>query len=863
MTPVETLISYFESGAFPNATQFKELIQSLWHKSERIPIEQIESLVGKLNTLLETETFNGTVQDLVNDISIKLEKGTYNGTADDLHREIQSILDGSGKTYLSISEAMAVLPLPSDNTPFRIKNNPAGVDDGDYIYLSTEANGYKFFANSLAQDVDENNTTEPVSGSAVFGHSNKTFKNKFGVAIQDIERNFFSIFNGVDTTVNLDQSYILENEGDSIEFTFSVDDFSDSKGMGIMGELGSHTSHIGFFTNKLLYIREVDGAWLTTDGFLTTTQPDEEHTLKLEWLSSEIAVYKDGVFQKNIPTGTLRIENIGNSYSSFFQGKIRDVKIKSGVTLVDIGTPYFLSEAENLDLKPTNKGYLTNEQLNELLNIGKNKNRIESIVDFYNKSDKYYTRYNGDTSETLLDKTYTLSEDGDYIEIEMRLHDGISNFNDGLGCFGVKGVNFNTFGFYDSDSIWFRADGDSAYSQVNGLNGFEKFAKYKLQVVNNSTQYEVFKDGQSVGVFNKENDFQINNIGFGYTAGAKIDVKSVNIHTDTDTFDTNNTYFLHSTATNVDLVLGEQNTLNSNKFSKCYVSYNPIGYNGNEKFTVYVQNEANPKYYYGFEIAHEINTDEIVYMDQYRLQIGKVYEFDGEIMINTGQVALTLGESEYVYQTANKVDFTGGYHGDEKLINVDFYIDGVRLTDLTTAFDLKACSDFAYIQKSTMHETAADGDIVNPAHPIEAEHYKHSMFSNSGYTTRTKMIGKKVGGLEMTVNYGSIVCLSREFGGNGQTDNYNIEGFDTNGGHKLNEVNDNVHTWNEANNTSAKVTSKFNVRNGVSYQFIWDTMTYNKYYRDLCRTTGQAQSLMTLAENEVWEFETKVKFAKS
>lgn len=153
MTPVETLISYFESGAFPNSTQFKELIQSLWHKSERIPIAQIETLVDRLNVLLETETFNSTVQDIINDLSIKLEKGTYNGTADDLYHEIQSVLNGEGKTYLTVTEAMSVTPLPSDNTPFRIKNNPPTSADGNYVYLSTETNGYKYLGNSI-QKID-------------------------------------------------------------------------------------------------------------------------------------------------------------------------------------------------------------------------------------------------------------------------------------------------------------------------------------------------------------------------------------------------------------------------------------------------------------------------------------------------------------------------------------------------------------------------------------------------------------------------------------------------------------------------------------------------------------------------------------
>ena len=58
--------------------------------------------------------------------------------------DITSLINGDGKTYISISDAMAVLPLPSDNTPFTIRDSISNLEDGYYIYLSTEAGGYKF-----------------------------------------------------------------------------------------------------------------------------------------------------------------------------------------------------------------------------------------------------------------------------------------------------------------------------------------------------------------------------------------------------------------------------------------------------------------------------------------------------------------------------------------------------------------------------------------------------------------------------------------------------------------------------------------------------------------------------------------------
>jgi len=77
----------------------------------------------------------------------------YFETAEEINKkrqaleELKNLIDaydaGEGKTYTTIASAMAVVPLPVNNVPFRVENLIPTVDDGKYIYLSTETNGYK------------------------------------------------------------------------------------------------------------------------------------------------------------------------------------------------------------------------------------------------------------------------------------------------------------------------------------------------------------------------------------------------------------------------------------------------------------------------------------------------------------------------------------------------------------------------------------------------------------------------------------------------------------------------------------------------------------------------------------------------
>jgi len=100
------------------------------------------------------ETHKNQIWDVdMNDI-----KNVANSHAD----ELESLLNGDGKTYESTADAMAVLPLPSNNTPFTIRNSIS--EDGYYIYLSSEGGGYKFLGDLIPEVVSELVTQYTVLG---------------------------------------------------------------------------------------------------------------------------------------------------------------------------------------------------------------------------------------------------------------------------------------------------------------------------------------------------------------------------------------------------------------------------------------------------------------------------------------------------------------------------------------------------------------------------------------------------------------------------------------------------------------------------------------------------------------------------
>lgn len=267
------------------------------------------------------------------------------------------------------------------------------------------------------------------------------------------------------------------------------------------------------------------------------------------------------------------------------------------------------------------------------------------------------------------------------------------------------------------------------------------------------------------------------------------------------------------------------------------------------RFTVFVQDSKNKQIYYGFEIGFEKDTSDSVYSSQYRLQKANVYKFNDSIMIDQGIAVLTKGESEFVYKTSGKLDFSGGFHGNEQLINISFFVDN-NVLNLEKSFNLMHCNSFKYVQKSTIHESASITNGINKDHPIESIHTKTTSFGDSGYETTNKIEWEK--NLKLDEVYGSLVCLSTDFGGFGKSNSIDTVKFDTKGGYKLESKDKSMIIWNTKNNTKAFIESNFSIFDNTSTQRIWDHETYNKYYRG----TGKVYTNI----NDTWIFQTKVKF---
>jgi hypothetical protein len=290
-------------------------------------------------------------------------------------------------------------------------------------------------------------------------------------------------------------------------------------------------------------------------------------------------------------------------------------------------------------------------------------------------------------------------------------------------------------------------------------------------------------------------------------------------------------------------------TLSSCKVQKTnYVSHTKNN-NSESNFIVFVADQNHKKIFYGFHIGLDKDSSDLIFSNQYRIQKAEIYKFNDTLMIKQVLQALTYGESEFVYKTPNKVDFTGGYHGDEQLIEVDFFVDGKPI-NLEKTFTLLPFKTFRYKQKSTMHESSSKSTGINIKHPVEAVHLKTTDFDDNGYKTNNIIQWQK--NVELEKVYGSLVCLSRDFGEYGKSKSSDTIKLNENGKQKLSSNDTSITLWNTKNKTKVSVISEFSLKNESSRQWIWDHRVYSKYYRDVGKTTAD--------KGDEWVFKTKVKF---
>lgn len=379
-----------------------------------------------------------------------------------------------------------------------------------------------------------------------------------------------------------------------------------------------------------------------------------------------------------------------------------------------------------------------------------------------------YTDFDG-TSYYSLPTSTNLSVEGDYVEILARCKDATSNKGLGLtGTAKASNVFTHIVGFYANDQFAIRTTAGYLIWDLPADKDIVSFRTYKIQVVDvSSTLYwRLSVDGEVVGDIVKGTDLTINSIGNTYFVQSFIGgIKSFKVHTSSYDYETTSFSGTNTIATTRQV---SSQTLTSAALHDVYVTFSSDTITttvpteqlqGN--FYVYVKYKGQTNLYARYQVAHV--WDDTKRADNWRIYRADLYKYIDGVMVDQSVLLLTTGDSEAVFQESGKSDATGGFHGDETLSSVNFFIDGVRITDLTSSFSLVGCNNFRYEQKSTIIET--DNETETP----RCTHLKTTTFADASYHTRNRLTWLSTPST-ISIWYSGISCVALA-----QTAEYNSE----------------------------------------------------------------------------------------
>lgn len=183
--------------------------------------------------------------------------------------------------------------------------------------------------------------------------------------------------------------------------------------------------------------------------------------------------------------------------------------------------------------------------------------------------------------------------------------------------------------------------------------------------------------------------------------------------------------------------------------------------NGTGSLRVYTKFKGNK---FGCHlITRTINNTDAVFSDYWRYTGCYLSTYTNGSFVDSLEL-VTSQESEFVYQQVGKIDFAGGYHGDEKINNdpgkgARFYVDG-RLLDLSASFPLAQGSKFKYVVHSIIYEApgrdASNNPVPNPAHPPQADHIKITELYGLNFKTTNHCTWRVA--IQLSQYYSGIFC---------------------------------------------------------------------------------------------------------
>lgn len=192
-------------------------------------------------------------------------------------------------------------------------------------------------------------------------------------------------------------------------------------------------------------------------------------------------------------------------------------------------------------------------------------------------------------------------------------------------------------------------------------------------------------------------------------------------------------------------------------------------------------------------------------------------------------------------------------------ITYHFLIDGVDTG--IVAYDtngMLTSTDGLTTSKTGSNTWAISSVIVLSDHAIVCDHWKHTIFTNCGYTTNNRLTFRVAVPLFW---YHGISCIGKQVSNKGYNEKYIITDYTGTGKSPASTTgvgNRQYWAWHTDNMLSAKVTSRL-IKGGDDadcYMFIWDTTGYSKYYRRFPSQNGT----ITPAVNDTYESTMTVEF---
>lgn len=268
-------------------------------------------------------------------------------------------------------------------------------------------------------------------------------------------------------------------------------------------------------------------------------------------------------------------------------------------------------------------------------------------------------------------------------------------------------------------------------------------------------------------------------------------------------------------------------------------------------FSVWIKQPENKWAVYTIKRYTDIPTN----VDVWRLYDVRLYDYvDGktpETFFKQNQIDLTVPDSQWEYAiTINGApDFFGGFHGDEKLQEVLFMVDGKSVT-MNTTF---SCSRFEMVQHTICYDptngTTKAGDM-----------YVRHIFTSEGLQLKFKFVWAAP--FTVGASYAAMIPAKRGAGFTTKAryiEQATIQDISATGHAAPGANTYGVELWNDTTNASLGVefdnVGWFNgfVKSGSSGMWIADVAQYNKAYP----TRIIAPNSETVTTGTVWELSAK------